>query len=230
MMNQIEEIEMKKSKRTITQLRDDLEKAQREIIDLRMGRQKILEDAESTKTVAADTIKQLRDGLKKRGKGVTLITQQVTRENENLTLECLGLRERAEEAEGSYLKTLHAYNAIKEELSDKTVECDALSKRNDELIGLELDARVRRDEFKNTLEDSRVRLADMKQNLHIAEMKVAKMEGYLDRVKEDDNARDGFEVVTAASEVIVPKRKPAATSNAGGIEAQSFRKKHWTDY
>ena len=72
-----------------------------------------------------------------------------------------------------------------------------------------------------------------------SESALARLQGYMDRVREDDNARDGFDVVQQERDIIVPRRNPAAGvpvsslnlggDNMGGYVTQK-RRRHWTDY
>lgn len=86
------------------------------------------------------------------------------------------------------------------------------------------------------LKESRVHFADLKERLADSEANLARLSGYIDRVREDDNARDGFDVVEQRRETIVPRRNPGKPVDASSIEP-SFanrlsgqRRRHWTDY
>lgn len=89
----------------------------------------------------------------------------------------------------------------------------------------------------NALKESRVHFADLKERLADSESNLARLSGYIDRVREDDNARDGFDVVDQHRELVVPRRKPAAAMQASSLEgvtvtdrANGQRRRHWTDY
>jgi chromosome segregation ATPase len=95
-----------------------------------------------------------------------------------------------------------------------------------------------RDESRRQLEESREHFGDMKIQLLEAEKTIARLEGYQQRVREDDNARDGFDVVEQNREVIIPRRSPGAgvpvhtieTSRAMDAYGRSTPRKHWTEY
>jgi chromosome segregation ATPase len=87
------------------------------------------------------------------------------------------------------------------------------------------------------LKESRTHFADLKERLADSEANLARLSGYIDRVREDDNARDGFDVVDQTREIIVPRRKPASAMMASSLDgnpvadrASGQRRRHWTDY
>lgn len=81
-------------------------------------------------------------------------------------------------------------------------------------------------------------LADLKERLHQSEMELARLRGYLERVREDDVVRDELvempPVHTDGPAQLVPKRHlslPPAMPyehNFDGLLGQ--RRKHWTSY
>lgn len=91
-------------------------------------------------------------------------------------------------------------------------------------------------EVENALKESRTHFADLKERLADSESNLARLSGYIDRVREDDNARDGFDVVDQTRELIVPRRNPSKSVAASSIETSTAdrisgqRRRHWTDY
>jgi len=99
------------------------------------------------------------------------------------------------------------------------------------------DASVANDAAQKALKESRSHFAELKERLADAETNLARLTGYIERVREDDNARDGFDVVNQTREAIVPRRNPAKPVAASSIETGSWigraggqRRRHWTDY
>lgn len=91
----------------------------------------------------------------------------------------------------------------------------------------------------DALKESRSHFGDLKERLLNAETELARLRGYMDRVREDDNVRDGYvEVDTPDGKHMFSKRRPAPPR----MNMEPFqeplhdtygnrkRRIHWTDY
>ncbi|WP_371346999.1 hypothetical protein [Ancylobacter sp. IITR112] len=82
--------------------------------------------------------------------------------------------------------------------------------------------------------ETREQFDDLKRRLHEAELTIARLQGYIDRVSEDDAARE--EPRTVTEERREPRRPPGPTFGyvMGGAmsatDAMRPRSKHWTGY
>jgi hypothetical protein len=88
----------------------------------------------------------------------------------------------------------------------------------------------------NNLENFAKNNTDLKERLHNSEMKVARLEGYMDRVREDDAVSDPLvEVEGPNGKRLVSKRHPAPSHDAIGSDIHDYvghqmRRQHWTSY
>jgi chromosome segregation ATPase len=90
-------------------------------------------------------------------------------------------------------------------------------------------------EADKALKESRVHFAELKERLADSESNLSRLTGYIDRVREDDNARDGFDVVDQSRQFVVPRRDPSKARETSSIDLHSpnvggQRRRHWTDY
>lgn len=111
-------------------------------------------------------------------------------------------------------------------------------------------ARQERTQAQNDREAAMAQFADLKERLHNAETAVARYEGYIDRVAEDDSARDGFHTfpdIVAEARPARPMRSYrgdgyaggaapygsasgiASSGQSGSVEPRK-RRVHWTSY
>lgn len=90
------------------------------------------------------------------------------------------------------------------------------------------------------LNETRKQFADLKERLHIAELENARNEGYLQRVREDDNVADPLvEIESPEGKRMVSKRypsNPVYATNTMGLEEYHYnhynkeKPKHWVNY
>lgn len=97
------------------------------------------------------------------------------------------------------------------------------------------------EKFKERLDESRQHFADLKERLHDAEVSLARANGYIDRVVDQD-APDTAEAIVPAVGIVgnkppvLPPRGPGIRHNQRDEVAhdttygRAVRRKHWTDY
>jgi chromosome segregation ATPase len=134
----------------------------------------------------------------------------------------------------------HELAEVRERERDAIVRAGAMAAQYDSLKKSAEHTDDLLSESNAALSESRKHFGEMKQQLLESEKTIARLQGYVDRVKEDDNARDGFDVVEQKREVVLPRRHPDAGSSlsvlpdaAGGTYrsmATVRPKRHWTDY
>lgn len=92
--------------------------------------------------------------------------------------------------------------------------------------------------------EAREQFADLKKRLHTSEMEVARINGYLARVREDDTVREDLVTVgePGGEQRMVPKRKPEYLGNrepdyslaecmtTDGYGRDRKKPKHWIEY
>lgn len=96
---------------------------------------------------------------------------------------------------------------------------------------------------KRAEEETRAQFADLKERLHSAELQIARYEGYLDRVAEDDAAADDGRDLPPMPQVEPRRPRAAYRGRTGGGSAiyghdterfatgmAAARPKHWTGY
>lgn len=91
-------------------------------------------------------------------------------------------------------------------------------KRIDELAVRHNDAVVERSAALNERDRTREQFADLKKRLHDSEIEIARLGGYLERVGEDDQVRDGVEMIkeedgTHLRQVRPPMRQRVASDD-----------------
>lgn len=118
-------------------------------------------------------------------------------------------------------------------------------------IKYQLDAAGRAAKAERERDETRAQFADLKERLHEAEVSKARLEGYLDRVAQDDHANDGFaEIADGAGDVTARPLRSSQGYRAGFMGGQSGvlsgslagsadygdpnrpskRRVHWTSY
>lgn len=98
--------------------------------------------------------------------------------------------------------------------------------------------RALRQNAEKEVTDIRKQFADLKERLHRAELQNAENEGYLRRVREDDNVTDPLvEIEGPEGKRFVNKRHPSITANYSPSLHDSYNewigkenKKHWVNY
>lgn len=113
---------------------------------------------------------------------------------------------------------------------------EAATKRADEANTARSHERANRIRAEESEKETRKNFADLKERLHNSEMDVARKEGYLDRVREDDRVSDPLvEIEGPEGKRFVSKRHPMPIMNTNDYElhrAMHGREKrtHWTSY
>lgn len=106
------------------------------------------------------------------------------------------------------------------------------------------DTRIEKASAEEREKEAREQFADLKKRLHDSEMEVARLNGYLARVREDDVVRE--ELITVGEpdgeQRMVPKRKPEYLGNReerhsihdmmsdGDYGRERKKPKHWIEY
>lgn len=129
-------------------------------------------------------------------------------------------------------------DAIKEikKLRASVAAADAARENFRQKFNSEYGARLAAEKDAKTTQE---KFADLKERLQASETNAARLQGYMDRVREDDLVRDGvIEVEDGMGKRLVPKRYPEHYSRHdsfmnGGLESIAMRaaqQKHWTSY
>lgn len=106
------------------------------------------------------------------------------------------------------------------------------------------DAEISKARAHEETKEARGQFADLKKRLHNSEMEVARLNGYLARVREDDVVREDLVTVgePGGEQRMVPKRKPEHLGNReehhsihdlmtdGGYGRERKKPKHWIEY
>lgn len=123
-------------------------------------------------------------------------------------------------------------------VADQRELLDRMRKREAEAI-------FARDQMAKTVTEVQDQFAELKERLQTAETNLAHVEGYLARVREDDEVREGLiEIGNEDEKQLVPKRKSRlhlpqyGCASAGHIDHPSHwssietspKRKHWTSY
>ncbi len=96
--------------------------------------------------------------------------------------------------------------------------------------------RGRRYAAERELENIRKQFVDLKERLHRAELENARNEGYLQRVREDDNVRDPLVTIEGPEgKRMISKRHPMPIRNTNGMhdyvnDMYGQKPKHWVNY
>lgn len=132
---------------------------------------------------------------------------------------------------------------IKPHRTKKQLEADLADarKQNEENHRRYLSAAHSADQAEKQEKEAREQFDDLKRRVHELTIANARLEGYLDRVSEDDAVRDGhIEIPTSDNSRIVPKRPPrprwfadegnGAAIGQAGVNERFRRPRHWLDY
>ncbi len=129
--------------------------------------------------------------------------------------------------------------AIKEIRKLRT-DLEAAEKRSDQAVATVREERGDRLRAQESEKKTRENFEDLKRRLHNSEMEVARQNGYLERVAEDDRVADPLvEIDGQHGKTFVTKRHPAPRINTtgmddfelhGGMYGGGEKRKHWTSY
>ena len=126
-------------------------------------------------------------------------------------------------------------------LQQKVADLEALNSAQRER---EATANAERRNAQARAEETQKQFSDLKRRLHESEVELARLRGYLARVREDDIVREELVAVgdPAGAQRLVPKRKPALDEpplftgvpdrfeHHGGFGLERSQPKHWIEY
>lgn len=120
---------------------------------------------------------------------------------------------------------------------------DVVTRERDEAVRLRMEAAAARRTAEETVIKTREHFNDLKERLHNAEMETSRLNGYMQRVREDDNVADPLVPVTDGSGTRqVSKRWPSnGMANSYGLQnagcdyqhqayGETKKREHWITY
>lgn len=123
-------------------------------------------------------------------------------------------------------------------IADLIEQVDRSAKERDELSTARREALGEARAARNDAEEVRRHFADLKERLSKAETEVARLGGYLERVREDDNVADPLvEVEDEHGRRMISKRRPSKhhsmrdhIEDCRTMSMGAEKRKHWTSY